>query len=63
MGNRYIGTHPKLIDTKLTSVLTYIKVIKFIRFVSTGTVSNFYSVMSLLLRMCVKWKGAMRQLV
>ena len=51
------------LDTKLPSVLTYIEVIKFIRSVSTGTVSNFYSVMSLLLRMCVKWKSAMRQLV
>ena len=27
-------------DTKLASVLTYIEVIKFIRFVSTGTVST-----------------------
>jgi len=30
----------KGIDRKLASVLTYIEVIKFIRFVSTGTVST-----------------------
>jgi len=47
----------KIVDRKLASILTYIEVIKFIRFVSTGTVSNFYSVMSLLLKMCVKWRG------
>ena len=31
----------KLPDTELASALTYIEVIKFIRFVSTGTVSTF----------------------